>query len=393
MAANRTVSFDDTSIAFASKSDTELLKMYWLFAAMNNNFLVSNGTKLVDLAFKLHLPVKFIIKPTIFDHFCGGETIADCEGTIKELADYGIGTILDYSVEGEKNERSFDKTAAEIMATIDKAASTPSIPFSVFKVTGVADSGILEKTQDKKKLSEKEQSALDKAWERVDKICRHANQKKVRIFIDAEETWIQDVIDEMADTMMERYNEHQVIVYNTYQLYRHDRLNAIKKAYKRAMEGGYLIGAKLVRGAYMEKERREAKAANQPDPINPTKAATDKLFNDALAFCVERTDRIAICNGTHNEESTYLLMELMERHRIKPGDPSIYFAQLYGMSDNISYNLAKAGYNVAKYVPYGPVEAVMPYLTRRAQENTAIAGQSSREFNLIKKERERRKQS
>ena len=393
MTAPRTVSFDDTSIAFASRSNAELLKMYWLFALMNNNFLVKNGTPLLAAGIKIGLPVKFLVKPTIFSHFCGGETIQECESTIQQLGKYGVGTILDYSVEGEKNEATFDATANEIIATIDKAATTPAIPFSVFKVTGVAHSDLLQKAQDKKPLSSEEQAALDRAWARVDRICKHAHDKKVRIFIDAEETWLQDVIDDMADTMMERYNERHFIVYNTYQLYRHDRLEAIKKAYKKAQLGGYLIGGKLVRGAYMEKERKVAQAAGKPDPINPSKKATDDLFNEALRFCIERLDRIAICAGTHNEESTYLLMDLMRQHHVKPSDDRIYFAQLLGMSDNISFNLAKAGYNVAKYVPYGPVEAVMPYLIRRANENTAIAGQSSREFNLIKKERERRKQA
>jgi proline dehydrogenase len=391
MNPKKKVSFDDTSIAFSSKSDAELYKMYLLFAAMNSNLLVKTGGKLVRTAFKLHLPVKFMVKPTIFSHFCGGETIEECTPAIEELARYGIGTILDYSVEGEGDTKSFERTTREIIATIERAKNSKAIPFSVFKVTGVMNFGLLQKVQDKKELSAAERATFDKGRDRVNAICKAAYEANVRLFIDAEESWIQETIDNLTYDMMAKYNKEKAIVYNTYQLYRHDRLKVLRWDYENAMKGGYYIGAKLVRGAYMEKERNRAASKGYENPINPTKEASDKLFNDALEFCLEHIDRIAICCGTHNELSSYLLMELMEKHNIKPGDERVYFAQLYGMSDNLSYNLAHAGYNVAKYVPYGPVEAVMPYLLRRADENTAIAGQSSREFNLIKKEMERRK--
>lgn len=393
MNPNPTVSFDDTAIAFASKSDAELNKMYLLFAAMNSNFLVKYGTAVTQLAFNLHLPIKFVIKPTIFEHFCGGETIEECQRAIDELGRYNVGTILDYSVEGEGNEASFDATMNEIIATVERAAKSKHIPFSVFKVTGLGDTDLLEKVQAKQELNANERAVFERLRERVDKICSRAHQHKVRIFVDAEESWIQDTIDNLTYEMMEKYNREQAIVYNTYQLYRHDRLDVLKRDYEQAVKGNYHLGGKLVRGAYMEKERRIAAEKGYPSPINPTKEASDNLFDNALLFCVEHLDRIAICAGTHNEQSTYLLMDLMRRHNIQPSDKRIFFAQLYGMSDNISFNLAKAGYNVAKYVPYGPVEAVMPYLFRRANENTAIAGQSSREFNLIKKEKQRRKQA
>jgi proline dehydrogenase len=391
MNPSQKVSFDDTAVAFASRSNTELRKMYWLFATMNNNFLVKTGGPLLETAFKLHLPVKFLVKPTIFQQFCGGETIEECTATINKLAASHIGTILDYSVEGEGNDKSFDHTMHEIIATIEKAASSKAIPFSVFKVTGVIDTGLLEKVQEGKELSQAEKLTFEIGKQRVENICRRAYEKNVRIFIDAEESWIQETIDILTYEMMAKFNKQRAIVFNTYQLYRHDRLEVIKRDYENAVKGNYYLGGKLVRGAYMEKERRLAGAKGQPSPINPTKEASDKLYNEALKFCVEHIDRIAICAGTHNEDSSYLLMELMKQNNIQPGDERIYFAQLLGMSDNLSYNLAHAGYNVAKYVPYGPVEAVMPYLLRRANENTAIAGQSSREFNLIKKEIERRK--
>ncbi|MDX5347166.1 MAG: proline dehydrogenase family protein [Hymenobacteraceae bacterium] len=385
------VSFDDTATAFAAKSDAELAKMYMLFAAMNNNKLVKYGTALTQKAFSWHLPVKFMIKPTIFNHFCGGETIEECQQAIDTLGRYNVGTILDYSVEGEGKEQSFDATASEIIATIERAAASDYIPFSVFKVTGLGNPALLEKVQNRQELNADERAAFERLRARVNQICERAEERNVRIFIDAEESWFQDTIDNLAYEMMEKYNRKKAIVYNTYQLYRHDRLDVLKQDYQDAVRGNYFLGAKLVRGAYMEKERRVADQKGYPSPINPDKPASDNLFDEALRYCVKHIDWISFCAGTHNEKSTFLLMELMEEAGIAPGDERIYFAQLYGMSDNISFNLAKAGYNVAKYVPYGPVESVMPYLFRRAQENTAIAGQSSREFNLIKKEMDRRK--
>lgn len=387
------VSFDDTAVAFSSKSDAELYKMYLLFKSMNSNSFVKLGGGLLNTAIKLHLPVKFIIKPTIFNHFCGGETIEESERAIQELARYNIGTILDYSVEGEGNEQSFDATCDEIIRTVEKAKGNPNIPFSVFKVTGLIDTKLLEKVQSRKELTAEERAAFERGRARVNAICKRCHEANVRVFVDAEESWIQETIDKLTYEMMELYNKEKAIVYNTYQLYRHDRLDVIKRDYEQALERGYYLGGKLVRGAYMEKERRRAQEAGYQDPINPTKNASDALFDEALRFCVEHIDRIAICAGTHNENSSYLLMELMEEKGIAPTDERIFFAQLFGMSDNLSYNLAHAGYNVAKYVPYGPVEAVMPYLLRRANENTAIAGQSSREFGLIKKEMERRKKA
>ncbi|TPE43635.1 proline dehydrogenase family protein [Pontibacter mangrovi] len=385
------VSFDDTAVAFSSKSDAELYKMYMLFKAMNSNAFVKMGGTLLSTALNLHLPVKFLIKPTIFNHFCGGETIEESERAIQELGKYNIGTILDYSVEGEGDEKSFDATRDELLRTIEKAHRNKHIPFSVFKITGLIDINLLEKVQKKQELSANERAAFERGRDRVNAICQHCYERDVRVFIDAEESWIQETIDNLTYEMMARYNKEKANIYNTYQLYRHDRLEVIKRDYENAIQGGYYLGAKLVRGAYMEKERRRAELEGYPSPINPTKEATDALFNEALRFCVDHIERVAFCNGTHNEESCYLLMELMEEHEIAPHDPRVYFAQLYGMSDNLSYNLAYAGYNVAKYVPYGPVVEVMPYLLRRANENTAIAGQSSREFSLIQNEIDRRK--
>jgi proline dehydrogenase len=400
------VSFEDTSIAFSPKSDWALNKAYWLFASMNNNSLVKLGTSTLQTALRLHLPVKGLIKRTIFEHFCGGESIEECEKTIQELGKFGIGTILDYSVEGAKIEAGFDHTTQETLATIEKAAQSEHIPFSVFKVTGLASASLLEKVQSGVTLTEEESSAFEKVKQRVNTICQRAFARKVRVFVDGEESWIQETIDALAYEMMEKYNLEAPIVFNTYQLYRWASLGNLKHALQRAEAKGYYLGVKLVRGAYMEKESRRAAERGYRDPIQPNKEATDRDFDEATLFCLEHRDRttreavsretsscprISLCLGTHNEASSHLLIEEMEKRGISPVDPDIWFAQLYGMSDNISYNLANAGYHVAKYVPYGPVEAVMPYLFRRAEENTSVAGQSSREFNLIKKEKARRK--
>jgi proline dehydrogenase len=390
MISEKPVSFENTAIAFASKSNAELRKMYLLFAAMNNRFLVKTGGALVQQAIKWHLPINFIIRPTIFRHFCGGESLDACDPVIVKLGRSGIGTILDYSVEGENDEASFDLTCREILATIDKARQNPHIPFSVFKVTGLGDGDLLKKVQERSALLPAEEAAFERMRQRVNSICQNAHASGVQVFVDAEESWYQDTIDQLALEMMARYNQEKAIVFNTYQLYRHDRLDVLKRNFEQAQAAGYFLGAKLVRGAYMEKEAQAARQQGLPSPINPSKAATDHLFNAALRYGVSHLAGMSLCAGTHNEESCYHLLELMVLHDIPAGDPRIYFAQLYGMSDNLSYNLAHGGFHVAKYVPYGPVEAVIPYLLRRAEENTAIAGQSSREFNLVRQEIARR---
>ena len=385
------LSFDDTRVAFASKSDFQLRKVYGLFAAMNNGTLVKTGSGLMKSALKWGLPgTKFLIKHSIFEQFCGGETIAECRLVTAELGKYHIGTILDYSVEGEGSDASYDHTRDEVLATIDEAHRSPHIPFSVFKVTGVANVAILEKIQAGQLLTSAEEAAHSRALARVEALCARAHQHGVRLFIDAEESWFQHTIDLLTYDMMAKYNRETAIVWNTYQLYRHDRLDALKQAHDHAAEVGYYVGAKLVRGAYMEKEARVAKQRGQSTPINPTKQATDDLYDESLRYCLDHVDRISFCAGTHNEASSLHLTQLMQQAGLAPGDPRVWFAQLYGMSDNLTYNLANGGYNTAKYLPYGPVAAVMPYLLRRADENTAIAGQSSREFLLIQKELRRR---
>ena len=385
------VSFDDTSVAFKYKSNRALKKANLLFSVINNPVISFLGSSFVKIGLKLRLPLDFLIKPTVFEHFCGGEAIEECKETIEVLAKYHVGTILDYSVEGEHNEAGFDRTMEETMRNIDTAKGHDHIPFCVFKMTGLASRTLLEKVQSGEELDPSERSAFTKVEKRVEMICQKAFDHQIPILIDAEESWIQEPIDKIAYAMMMKYNQEQPIVYNTYQMYRTNMLGNLREAFHYAAMNNYHLGAKLVRGAYMEKERERAEEMNYPSPIQPNKAATDDQYDKALAFCVDNKQRISVINGSHNEYSNYYLALLMEKHGMKNNDKRVWFAQLYGMSENISFNLAKAGYNVAKYVPYGPVKAVMPYLFRRAEENTSVAGQSSRELSLIRKELKRRK--
>ncbi|HYC84051.1 MAG TPA: proline dehydrogenase family protein [Chryseosolibacter sp.] len=387
------ISFEDTSIAFSYKSDSELRKANFIFSLVNHPWISSAATSLTKTALKIGLPIEGIIKKTVFEHFCGGETINETRKSIERLWSFGVGTILDYSVEGEKSETGFDKTTEELLKTIDNAGKSKAIPFSVFKVTGIGSFELLEKIQRGDTLSAHEERAFERLRQRVDRICFSAHAAGVPVLIDAEETWIQDPIDALAYEMMKRYNGERAIVYNTYQLYRTDAYRKLVGAIEAARGDGYCLGAKLVRGAYMEKERARAASMNYASPIQPDKQACDKAFNEALLFCIDRLDVTSVMCGSHNEFSNAYLTELMRERQLANNDPRVWFAQLYGMSDNISFNLAKRGYLVAKYVPYGPVEAVMPYLFRRAAENTSVAGQSSRELTLIRKELKRRRNS
>lgn len=384
------LSFDNTQIAFESKTNKDLKRSYWLFKMVGNSSLVNIGEKLTHFALATHLPIKGMIKATIFKQFCGGESIAECETAIAQLSKYKIGTILDYSVEGKNSNADFDATTNETIATVLKAKNNKAVPFSVFKVTGLARLALLEKVSAQHLLTEPEKQEFLRIKNRVEKICRTAFENNVRIFIDAEESWIQNAIDDLANDMMRLFNTKQTIVYNTYQLYRHDRLAYLKKSAEDAKANGYFLGAKLVRGAYMEKERERAQEKEYPSPIQATKEATDIDYDLACAFCVENNNLVALCAGTHNELSSQKLVDLMSQKNLSKDNANIYFSQLLGMSDHISYNLSNAGFNVAKYVPYGPIKEVLPYLIRRAKENTSVKGQTSRELGLIMKEKARR---
>lgn len=384
------LNFQDTAIAFADKTNAQLKEKYWLFKTMGSHALVNVGTSLTNFALSFHLPVKTLIKKTVFRQFCGGETIAECEPTIRSLGKSHIGTILDYSVEGKSEEEDFCATKNEIIETIKRAKNDKNIPFAVFKVTGIAPLGTLEKFSSGVELTEKSQMKWQRIQDRVDAICNLAHSLEQPVFIDAEESWIQNAIDFLAETMMGKYNRENPVIFNTIQLYRHDRLEFLKESYRKAKENGYILAVKLVRGAYMEKERSRAEEMNYPSPIQPDKAATDRDYDAAIDFCLENINDIAFVAGTHNEKSVQMLAQKMEERNIPHDHPHIFFSQLYGMSDNLSYILADNQYNVSKYVPYGPVEDAVPYLIRRAKENTSVMGQMSRELDLIDKELKRR---
>jgi proline dehydrogenase len=389
------LSFENTAIAFKGKDDAALRRSYWLFKLIGNPSLVRIGGTLTNVALGIGFPIGWLIKNNIFAQFCGGETVEECKAASARLADYGIGTILDYSVEGKEKESDFDATANEIIRTIEAAKGNPQIPFCVFKVTGVARFELLERQNEVVRgnltqLSEKDQAEWNRVIQCVLRICKAAYDADQRIFIDAEDSWIQDAIDALCHDMMEKFNHQAPIVYNTVQLYRHDRLEFLKNAHAWARERGLHYAVKLVRGAYMEKEGKRAAEMGYPNPIQPSKAATDNDFNAGVRYCLDNLQNMAFCCGSHNEESSMLLAQWMEERGVVKNDNRVAFAQLFGMSDHISYNLADAGYNVVKYLPYGPIKEVMPYLLRRAQENTSVKGQTSRELGLILKERKRR---
>jgi len=384
------ISFENTETAFRHKTKASLRKAYWLFKLVGNPILVKIGKFKVNLALKLHIPIGWALRWNIFEQFCGGETIAECAQTTKVLDEYNVGTILDYSVEGKENEEDFEFTAAELHRTISTASGNAFIPFCVFKISGISRLKLLEKVNAQKALTESEKREWKDVVSRVDALCKSAHDAQTPLFIDAEESWYQDAIDELANSMMEKYNTSGVFIYNTLQMYRHDRLEYLKKSLETAKSKGYQLGYKLVRGAYMEKERDRAEENGYPSPIQVNKAASDRDFNLALEFCCANIESISICAGSHNEESALQLVDLMEKNGIDKTDKRVYFAQLFGMSDHISFNLSDAGYNVAKYVPYGPIREVIPYLIRRAEENTSVEGQTSRELKLIQKEMKRR---
>ncbi|MES2748369.1 MAG: proline dehydrogenase family protein [Bacteroidota bacterium] len=383
--------FNDTKVAFSLKSDTELDRAYFLFKMISNEPLVRIGTAVTNFALKAHLPVDGLIRATVFDHFCGGVNEEDCLTVVDKMYTKGVSSVLDYSVEGKEEEIQFDAALEMTLKTVEFAKERQAIPFAVFKPTGLGRLDLYTKVGEKQPLSAEEQTEWNKVIERFEIICKTAHAKDVALLIDAEESWMQDAADDLVEEMMRKYNKDKAIVFNTLQMYRWDRMDYLKALHERAKTEGFYIGMKLVRGAYMEKEHKRAEEKGYPTPICASKQATDDNYNLAVDYMMEHIDKMAIFAGTHNEESSYKVMEMQTSMGISKSDSRIWFGQLYGMSDNISYNLAAHGFNVAKYLPFGPVRDVMPYLIRRAEENTSVAGQTSRELNLLKAERSRRK--
>ncbi|MFP2994686.1 proline dehydrogenase family protein [Spongiivirga sp. MCCC 1A20706] len=383
--------FENTQNAFALKTDSELERAYFLFKLIGNEPLVKIGTAVTNFALKAHLPVEGLIRATVFDHFCGGVTESDCLPKIDKMYRKGIQAILDYSVEGKESDEDFDAAMKKKVSLIEFANNKDEIPFAVMKPTALGRFAIWQKITEKKALSADEQSEWNRTKERINTICKAAHDANVGLLIDAEESWMQDASDDLVEEMMRLYNKKSCIIYNTLQCYRWDRLDYLKALHIKGKEEGFIVGMKIVRGAYMEKENDRAEEHGYPTPICKDKATTDENYNVCMRYILDHLDDIALFVGTHNEASTYLCLQLMEELGVEKDNDNVWFGQLYGMSDQITYNLAEEGYNTIKLIPFGPVKEVMPYLIRRAEENTSVAGQTNRELDLLKKERARRK--
>jgi proline dehydrogenase len=383
--------FDNTETAFQLKSDSELERAYFLFKMISKEPLVKIGSAVTKFALNINLPVEGLIRSTVFDHFCGGVNERDCMSTVDRLYDVGVSSVLDFSVEGKEEETQFDATANKVIELTEFAKNKMAMPFSVFKPTGFGKFKVWQKITESEPLTDSEKIGWKNIENRYDRVSKVAHDNGIRLLIDAEESWMQDAADDLCEKMMEKYNKERPIVFNTLQCYRWDRLDYLKKLHQRAKMKGYKLGFKIVRGAYMEKENERAIEKGYKTPICESKKATDDTFNEVLKYILENIDDMGLFVGTHNELSTYLTMDLMKEKGISKSDDRIWFGQLFGMSDHITFNLGAEGYNVAKYIPFGPVKDVMPYLIRRAEENTSVAGQTSRELTLLKKEKERRK--
>lgn len=384
------IDFENTEVAFRRQSDQDLRRSHLLFKTLASPLLVKAGKVLTHLALFVGMPLGWAVKPLLYRHFVGGEQISQCKEVIDELGKYGVYSILDYSAEGSEKPEEMERTLEETLASIGYAASDPLVPFAVFKPTAFGTAVMLEKASLGQPLNSKEEQEKRDFFRRMHTLCKAAYHHGVPLLVDAEDYAYQAHIDMVIEQMMHRFNREKAIVWNTLQMYRRDRLDFLKESITRAAQGSYYFGVKFVRGAYMERERARAKQKGYQDPIHPNKDATDKYYNEALAYAMEHGERVSVFNGTHNEDSSRYMAQIMDEKGIKKNDPRYFFSQLYGMSDHISFNLAREGYNVAKYVPYGPVRKVLPYLLRRAEENTAVKGQTGRELTLINKEKKRR---
>lgn len=383
--------FSDTQTAFKLKSDWEMWKALFLFKCIKNPFLNKITTFLTSLLVKYNEPItSYIVKRLVFKHFCGGENKNECSYVIKKLCLHGVQSVLDYAIESKSNEEDFDRIFFEMLSNIDFSKDNQCVPFIVFKPTGIGNTIIYEKISQKSKLDSEEEFAWKRIKNRFDAICKKAFENNVCVLIDAEESWIQNAVDNLSEEMMEQYNKQKCIVFNTLQMYRWDRLEYLKKSHEHALSGKYYLGYKLVRGAYMQKERDRAKLMGYKDPIHKDKKSTDDDYNDALIYAIKNINMISIFAGTHNEESCSLIQKMSEEKNINKKSYHIWFGQLYGMSDHITFELGKIGYNVTKYIPYGPLKETVPYLIRRAQENVSITGQTNRELKLIENEIKRR---
>ena len=383
--------FENTEVAFAHKTDTELQKAKWLFSLIGNNKLVNVGTSLADLALRIHLPISPIFRVTVYDHFCGGETFDECKKTIAKLKKNGVYAMLNYGVELKEREEDFDKTIEKNIEALEFAGKNKDVKVLCIKITGFGRLALFEKIQAGEKLTQTEEEELKRVVVRFEKVCASAVKNDVAIYVDAEESWIQDTLDSLTEEMMAQHNKKKAIVYNTFQHYRWDRLDYLHQQLAAAKKGGYILGAKLVRGAYMEKERDRAAQMGYKSPIHDDKNGVDKDYDGAVNLCLDNLDHVSVCIASQSEESNMKAVKEIDAKKIDRKHQHILFSQLYGMGDNITFNLARLGFNASKYLPYGPVKDVIPYLIRRAQENTSVSGQMGRELRLLTTEIKRRK--
>lgn len=393
------LSFENTENAFAHLTDQDLKSARFLFKSMSYPWLVQIGTRFTPFIMKTGLPVHGLLKKTIFKQFVGGETLEETAGIGKTLSQFGVKVILDYGVEGKEGEEAFDIATEEFMRVIEYAATQVNIPFISIKVTGLARFGLLQTLNEAPRLrsgihdNEVEKGEWESVRARMYSICELAAEKNIGVLIDAEESWIQDPVDRLCIEMMQHFNKEKAVVFNTIQLYRHDRLAFLKMSHSICKQQGILLGVKLVRGAYMEKERERAAANGYESPIQPDKLATDRDFDAAVDYCLQNIDAISVLIASHNESSNMLAAATMLEKGISKEHPHVHFSQLYGMSDHITFNMAKEGFQVSKYLPFGPIRDVIPYLMRRAQENSSVSGQTGRELGLLIREIARRKKS
>jgi proline dehydrogenase len=387
------VDFSNTRIAYAHKSLADLRRSLRIFHLLSKPWLSKLGSRLVGQMLKWHVPITPAVKPTLFKQFCGGTSIQNCKSVVDHLAKFGVGTVLDYGSEGRRSEATRDHTLREVLKSVEVAARTPHIKFAVIKVTGLSRIGLLETLSLNASLSPREDQEWRRALKRVETVCDRCEYSRVPLFVDAEESWVQPAIDRLVLDQMKQRNKKKALVYTTLQMYKTTALKQLESLMAQAKKEGFVLGLKLVRGAYLEKERERSLALRLPSPVFETKAETDAAFDQALALCIQNLDHVALCAGTHNEKSCARLMELMDRQKISESDPRVEFTQLYGMADHVTFNLAHAGYQTSKYVPYGPVRTIMPYLIRRAEENASITGNVRHEITLLKAELQRRNRS
>lgn len=383
--------FENTEVAFAHLNNSDLQRAKLLFSTVGNPLLVSAGSSAANLAIKLRLPVSFLFRLTVYDHFCGGETFEECKKVIEHLAENNVGVLLNYGVELKETEEDFEASVKENLSAIRFAGENATVKSVCIKLTGMGRFGLFEKIQTGNELNKQEQKELTQVKQRFHKLCKEASKQQVALYVDAEESWIQDPLDAIVEEFMAEYNRQFAVVCNTFQMYRHDRLAYLEQQVLKAKKLGYILGAKLVRGAYMEKERERAVALGYPSPIHKNKKAVDADFDGAVNLCLEDIAQVYVCIASHSEPSNLAAMQKIDELKIERNHPHIWFSQLYGMGDNITFNQSKLSYNATKYLPYGPVREVIPYLIRRAQENTSVAGQTGRELSLIQQEIKRRK--